>query len=80
MMSDVPARTSTAEADDFLDVTLLSVAEVARIFNRTERTIRQWVQRDYLRPVRIGRSLFFLESEVHRLIADGLRRSALPHA
>ena len=51
---------------------LLSANEVAAVFNCSERTIRNWIQRGYLRPVRVGRSLFFLEADIRELIARRL--------
>jgi hypothetical protein len=59
---------------------LLSAAEVAAIFRRSERAIRAWTQRGYLRPVRVGRSLFFREDDVRELIADQLCRGILADA
>ncbi|MFC7477903.1 helix-turn-helix domain-containing protein [Dankookia sp. GCM10030260] len=59
---------------------LLSAAEVAVVFNRSERAIRAWTQRGYLRPVRVGRSLFFREDDVRALVADQLCRGILAHA
>ena len=59
---------------------LLSAAAVARIFNRSERAIRNWTQRGYLRPVRIGRSLFFRETDIRRLVAGQLSRNVQAHA
>lgn len=43
---------------------LMSVAEVAALFDRTDRSIRNWVKRGFLHPIRIGRSVFFDEREV----------------
>jgi excisionase family DNA binding protein len=49
---------------------LMTVKEVARLFRRSERTIREWVRKGRLKPVRIGRSVYFLRSEVERLLED----------
>lgn len=54
---------------------LMSVSEVADLFGRTDRTIRNWVRTGILHPRRVGRSVFFLESDVMKLL-DG----DTPHA
>ena len=59
---------------------LLSTAEVAVIFNRSERAIRSWIRRGYLEPTRVGRSVFFRESDVRKLIAGDLHRRILDSA
>ncbi len=46
---------------------LLSIAEVARIFGRSERTICRWCAAGYLVPIRIGRSVFFRADDIRRL-------------
>lgn len=46
---------------------LYSTQRVATVFGRTVRTIRTWVRRGYLHPVRVGRSVFFTEEELLRL-------------
>jgi excisionase family DNA binding protein len=72
---------ATAFSDDAYDrdalPRLLSTAEVAAIFRRSKRTIRNWTQRGYLRPVRVGRSLFFRKDDVRALVADRLCRGTL---
>jgi excisionase family DNA binding protein len=50
---------------------LLSAAQVARIFGRSERTIRNWVRAGHLRPVRVGRSVFFRADDIHALLDAG---------
>jgi predicted DNA-binding transcriptional regulator AlpA len=56
---------------------LLSTAEVAAVFNRSERTIRSWCRRGYFQPVRVGRAVFFQESDVRALITGRLDRDVL---
>lgn len=46
---------------------LLSTRQVARLFGCTDRTIRNWVHAGHLRPVRVGRSVFFRRDEVESL-------------
>ena len=53
---------------------LLSAAQVARIFGRLERTIRNWVRTGHLDPVRVGRSVlsvFFRATDIHALLNAG---------
>ena len=50
--------------------TMLSTAEIAAAFGRSPRTIRRWVERRYLVPVRIGGAVFFRVEDVRRLISD----------
>ena len=49
---------------------LLTVAEVAAFFGRTERTVRNWRSRGLLRARSIGRSIFFIEDEVMALLSE----------
>ncbi len=53
---------------------LLSPGEVQEVFNRSDRTIRRWVERGLLMPVRMGRSLFFRHKDIERIILDQLRK------
>jgi len=59
---------------------LLSTAEVAVRFNRSDRTIRRWVRQGHLTPVRVGGSLYFRADEVRRLagaeLEDAIRKRA----
>jgi excisionase family DNA binding protein len=50
---------------------LLSISQVAEIFNRSPRTIRSWVRAGYLHPVRIGRTVFFRADDIHALLDTG---------
>ncbi len=50
---------------------LLSAAQVARIFGRSERTIRNWIRAGHLHPVRIGRAVFFRADDIHALLDAG---------
>ena len=56
---------------------LLTAAEVAAIFRRSERALRDWVRRGHLVPVRVGRSLYFREEEVRALLGGRLRQGLL---
>ncbi len=47
---------------------LLSATQATRIFGRSQRTIRNWVRAGHLRPVRVGRSVFFREDDIHALL------------
>ncbi|GEM_PF-5253084 len=50
---------------------LYTVQEAASFFARTARTLRTWVGRGHLHPVRIGRSVFVTEAELLRVINAG---------
>ena len=52
---------------------LLFTSDVQRVFNRSARTIRRWVKDGKLDPVHIGRSVFFREDDLRRLIAAELQ-------
>lgn len=47
---------------------MLSTSEVAELFGRSPRTIRDWIARGLLRPVRVGRSVFILKAHVDALL------------
>jgi hypothetical protein len=46
---------------------LLTQLDVAKIFRCTTRTIRNWEGRGWLKPVRIGRRIFYRESDLINL-------------
>lgn len=52
---------------------LLTSAEVQAIFGRSDRTLRDWARKGWLRRVKIGHSVFYLAEDVRRLVAEGLR-------
>ena len=52
-------------------VTLYTAAQAAAVFQRTTRTLRNWVRSGLLRPIRVGRSLYFSEIELFRVINGG---------
>lgn len=53
---------------------LMTTSEVAELFRRTDRTIRNWVRAGLLAPVRVGRAVFFREADVLGLLGlDGPR-------
>jgi excisionase family DNA binding protein len=58
---------------------LLTAAEVAEIFRRSDRTIREWIRKGWLRQVKIGRSVFYLAEDVRRLVASGLSDALRAH-
>lgn len=59
---------SCAPVDALQLPALLSAARVAEVFGRSERTIRDWVRAGHLRPVRIGRAVFFRADDIHALL------------
>ncbi len=56
---------------------LLTAAEVAALFRRSERALRDWVRRGHLVPVHIGRAVFFREEEVRALLGGRMRQGLL---
>jgi excisionase family DNA binding protein len=48
---------------------LMTVKEICRWTLKTDRTIRNWIEKGYLRPIRIGRSIFFQRDEVAALLS-----------
>lgn len=56
---------------------LLTAAEVAAVFRRSERALRDWMRRGYLAPLRVGRSLYFREEEVRALLGGRMRQAIL---
>jgi Helix-turn-helix domain len=43
---------------------LLTARRVAALLGRTCRTLRNWERRGWLRPIRIGRSIFYRPSDI----------------
>ena len=50
---------------------LMSARQVAQIFGRSERTLRNWVRAGHRRPVRVGRAVFFREADIVALLEAG---------
>jgi len=48
-----------------------SVAEVAKAFGRSSRTIRWWEQTGRLKTFAVGRSKYVSEAEIRRLMGGG---------
>lgn len=57
-----------------VDTMLLSSSDIQALFHRSDRTVRRWVERGLLMPVRMGRSLFFRRADIERIILDQLRK------
>ena len=57
MSAETPQVPEPARGQELPD--LLTMAEVAAIFRRQDRTIRRWISMGHLVPVRVGRALFF---------------------
>jgi excisionase family DNA binding protein len=49
----------------------MTTREVAEVFRRSERTIRDWVRKGWLKPVRVGRSVYFRGADIERLLDQG---------
>jgi predicted DNA-binding transcriptional regulator AlpA len=56
------------------ELRLLSMNDVMRIFGRTERCMRYWMAAGTLRPIRIGRSVFFHPDHIKELLGEQPRR------
>jgi len=50
---------------------VLSIQEVAEIFGRSPRTIRDWIHSGKLRAIRVGRMPFVSLAEMEALLARG---------
>ena len=48
---------------------LLSVAQVGEIFGRAPRTIRDWIERGLLKPIKVGNSVFIPWEQVDALLS-----------
>ncbi len=57
----------TAAPDNALPQ-LLTQQEVAVLFRRTPRALRNWEKTERLVPVRVGRSVFYRVSDIHHLL------------
>ncbi len=55
------------------DLEVLSVTDVARIFGRTERTIRNWIRAGHLQRSGFGRSVFFTRAAIEALLQSAPR-------
>lgn len=73
--SNADQRLVVSLAAPLASLRLLSVRDVCDLFGRTDRTVRNWIRAGLLQPRRVGRSVFFLESDVMKLL-DG----DTPHA
>jgi excisionase family DNA binding protein len=49
---------------------MLSTAQVAEIFGRTDRTIRDWIARGLLKPIKVGNSVFIPWAQVDALLSN----------
>ena len=47
---------------------MLSIADVAEMFGRSPRTIRSWITRGILKPVKVGNAVFIPETQVKSLL------------
>jgi excisionase family DNA binding protein len=56
---------------------LLSTAEVAARFGRTDRTIRRWISVGHLVPVRVGGAVFFHAEDINRLLSTRMSDAIL---
>ena len=76
-MRDEQDARAEAEAEEQPIVDMLSVADLARRFGKTERTIRRWCAVGQLAPIHIGRSVFFRSDDVRKLTATDIARAII---
>ena len=50
---------------------LMSTKQVAARFNRSARTVRNWVRDGFLTPIRIGGAVFYHTADVEHLATFG---------
>lgn len=72
-----PRATDSAEVPDGALPRLLSTADVTAVFDRSDRTIRNWIRQGHLQPVRVGGAVFFRENDIRALLSGHLCRRAL---
>jgi excisionase family DNA binding protein len=48
---------------------MFSIAEVAEMFGRAPRTIRSWIERGLLKPVKVGNSVFIPQDQIDALLS-----------
>ncbi len=48
---------------------MLSTAQVAEMFGRAPRTIRSWIDRGLLKPVKVGNSVFIPQAQIDALLS-----------
>jgi hypothetical protein len=49
---------------------MLSIAKVGEIFGRAPRTIRDWIERGHLSPVKVGNSVFIPWAQIDALLSN----------
>jgi len=57
-----------SHVDDNQQPRLMTRSEVAELFHRKPRTISAWCRNGLLRPLRIGRSVYFSREEIEALL------------
>ena len=75
MSAETPQVPEPARGQELPD--LLTMAEVAAIFRRQDRTIRRWISMGHLVPVRVGRALFFRADDVRRMVSTQMTEALL---
>lgn len=53
---------------------LMTVAEVCAVFRRSDRALRDWAEREWLKPIHIGGNVYYRREDVVRLARDGTPR------
>ena len=60
-------------AENELDETYLTVAEVAGMLKLNQQTVRNWIDQGSLPALRVGRRVRIKRSDFERVVADGYR-------
>jgi excisionase family DNA binding protein len=63
-------------AEDELEETYLTVAEVAGMLKLNQQTVRNWIDQGSLPALRVGRRVRIKRSDFERIVADGYRSGA----
>jgi excisionase family DNA binding protein len=67
-------------ANNDLDQSFLTVAEVAEILKLNQQTVRNWIDQGSLPALRIGRRVRIRQSDFDRVLAEGLTHAGVAGA
>jgi excisionase family DNA binding protein len=64
-------------ANNDLDQSFLTVAEVAEILKLNQQTVRNWIDQGSLPALRVGRRVRIRQSDFDRVLAEGLTHAGI---
>ncbi len=67
-------------AENELEETYLTVAEVAGMLKLNQQTVRNWIDQGSLPALRVGRRVRIKRSDFERIVADGYRSGSASSA